>query len=164
MKAKLFITLITLLVMNISCQKKVNIDAEKTAVNAVINDMEKVFETNDAELLSKIVSHNPDNIFLGTDAAECFVGYDNFMEAQKRFFISVEKGGEMTFRDVVTKIGKNGDVAWVSCLMDWKGKSQGQPFAYEGLRMTIVLEKQDGKWLIVHLHGSVPVSGQSVKY
>ena len=164
MKAKLFVTLITLLVIIISCQKKFDIEIEKSAVNVVINDIEKVFETNDAELLSKLVSHNPDNIFFGTDAAERFVGYDNFIEAQKRFFSSVEKGGEITFRDIVTKIGKNGDVAWVSFFMDWKGKSQGEPFAYEGIRMTIVLEKQEEKWLIVHLHGSIPVSGQSVKY
>lgn len=57
----------------------------------------------------------------------------------------MEKGSEITFHDVILDINKSGDTAWVSCLMDWKGKSQGKAFAYEGLRMTIVLEKQDGK-------------------
>lgn len=52
----------------------------------------------------------------------------------------------------------------MSYLIDWKGKSQGEAFAFEGLRMTIVIEKQDGKLMIVHVHGSVPVSGQTVKY
>ena len=146
------------------CTQKVDIEAEKTAVRVVINDMEKAFETNDPELLSMVISHSPDNIFFGTDAVERFVGYDNFIEAQKQFFASVEKGSEITFHDVVLDIDKSGDAAWVSGLMDWKGMSQGEAFAFEGLRMTIVFEKQDDKWVIVHMHGSVPVSGQAVKY
>ena len=131
---------------------------------AVVNDLEKAFETNDLELISNIFSHSPDSIFFGTDAAERFVGYDNFIGAMKRFFVSLEKGSEQTFYDVILDINKSGDAAWVSLLEDSKGKSQGEAFSFEGARLTIVLEKQDGKWIIVHLHSSVPVSGQAVKY
>ena len=146
------------------CTSKVDIDAEKTAVRLVIYDLEKAFETNDLELLSKLFSHNADNIFIGTDAAERWVGYDSFIEAQKQFFVSVEKGSEITFYDVVLDINESGDAAWISCLMDWKGKSQEEPFAVEGGRMTLVLENQIGTWVIVHIHGSIPVSGQIVQY
>ncbi len=163
MKNFIILVIAAFLIMS-GCTPKVDIDAEKTAVRLVIDDLEKAFETNDLELLSKLFSHNTDNIFIGTDAAERWVGYDRFIEAQKQFFISVEKGSEITFNDVVLDINKSGEAAWTSYLMDWKGKSQEEPFTFEGIRMTTVLEKQDEKWLIVHLHGSIPVSGQMVQY
>ncbi|MFC1539506.1 nuclear transport factor 2 family protein [Candidatus Latescibacterota bacterium] len=143
---------------------QVDLEAEKTAVGSVLIDIEKAFETNDPELLSNIFSDNPDNIFFGTDAAERWVGFGSFIEAQKQFFVSVEKGSDITFRDVVIDIDNSGNTAWLSCLMDWKGKAQGVAFANEGLRMTTVLEKQDGKWVVVQMHGSVPVSGQAIIY
>ncbi len=162
---KNFIILVVATILIVSgCTPKVDIEAEKAVVRAVVNDLEKALETNDLELLSKLFSHSPDNIFIGTDMAERWVGYDSFIEAHKQFFVSVEKGSEITSHDVVLAINKSGDVAWVSSLGDWKGKSQGESFTFEGLRMTMVLEKQDGKWVIVHSHGSVPVSGQMVKY
>ncbi|MHB1193872.1 MAG: nuclear transport factor 2 family protein [Longimicrobiales bacterium] len=34
----------------------------------------------------------------------------------------------------------------------------------EGMRLTGVLEKRNGTWLMVHFHGSVPVSAQIVAY
>ena len=161
--ALIILVVATILIVS-GCTPKVDIEAEKTLVRVVFDDLEKAFETNDLELLSKLFSHSPDNIFIGTDAAERLVGYDRLIEAQKQFIVSVEKGSEITKHDVVLAINKSGDAAWVSFLMDWKGKSQGESFTFEGLRMTIVLEKQDGKWVIVHTHGSVPVSGQAVKY
>jgi len=162
---KNFIILATIMFMIvIGCSSKINNEAEKTVIQSIVNDVEKAFETNNPELLSKIFSHSPDNIFIGTDAAERWVGYDAFIEAQKRFFTSIETGSQITFRDIVLSINKSGDTAVVSHLMDWKGKAQGEPFNFEGLRETIVLEKQNGKWVIVHVHGSVPVSGQAMKY
>ena len=162
---KNFITLVVATILIVSgCTPKVDIEAEKTAVRAVVDDLERAFETNDPELLAQLFSHSPDNIFFGTDADERFVGYDSFIKAQKQFFVSVEKGSEITFHDVVLDINKSGDAAWTSCLMDWKGTSQEESFAIDGLRMTIVLENQNGKWVIVHMHGSIPVSGQMVKY
>ena len=162
---KNFIILVVATILIVSgCTPKVDIEAEKAVVRVVLDDLEKALETNDLELLSKLYSHSPDNIFIGTDMAERWVGYDSFIEAQKQFFVSVEKGSEITSHDVVLAINKSGDVAWVSYLMDWKGKSSGEAFAFEGMRITIVIEKQDGKWVIVHSHGSVPVSGQMVKY
>lgn len=158
------IPVVAIILMVSGCTPKVDIEAEKTAVRAVINDVNRAFETNDPELLAQLVSHSPDNIFFGTDMAERWVGFNSFIEAQKQFFVSLEIGSEITMHDVVFAINKSGDAAWMSYLMDWKGKSQGESFNIEGLRATVVMEKKDGKWMIVHWHGSVPVSGQMVEY
>jgi ketosteroid isomerase-like protein len=147
-----------------SCAPKVDIQAEKIAVRATVDSLMTALETNNIEILARVFSHDPDNVFFGTDTAERFVGYESFIDATKRQFVSVEPGCQITLRDVVVGISKDGDAAWVSYLSDWKGKAQGQPFAFSGLRGTFVLEKQNSKWSIVHAHGSVPVSGQAVKY
>ncbi|MGA9365570.1 MAG: nuclear transport factor 2 family protein [Bacteroidota bacterium] len=147
-----------------SCAPKPDIQAEKAAVRAIIDSLKTASETNNSDILATIFSHSPDNIFFGTDSAERWVGYESIIDAFKRTFASVEPGSQMTLRDVVVGVSSDGDAAWVSYLTDWKGKSQGQPFAFTGLRFTAVLEKQNSKWSIVHVHCSVPVSGQAIKY
>lgn len=162
---KNIVIVVVILVLTLcSCAPKVDTNAEKALIRAVVDSLETANETNSPELLSRMFSHSPDNIFFGTDAAERWVGYDQFIDAQKRAFASIEKGSQATMREVAVGIDKSGDAAWISGLMDWKGTSQGQAFAFEGLRLTAVLENQNGKWTIVHLHCSVPVSGQAVKY
>jgi ketosteroid isomerase-like protein len=160
----LVILTVSLLLAFCSCAPKADIQAEKAAVRAIIDSLKTASETNNSDILATIFSHSPDNIFFGTDSAERWVGYEPFMDAQKRGFASIEQGSQITMRDVVVGINSGGDAAWVSGLMDWKGRSQGQPFAFAGLRFTAVLEKQNSRWSIVHLHGSVPVSGQAIKY
>ena len=163
MKTLLILTA-SLLLAFCSCAPKADIQAEKAAVRAIIDSLKTASETNNSDILARIVSHSSDNVFFGTDSAEHFVGYESFIDATKRSFASVEPESQMPLRDVVVGVSKGGDAAWVSYLCDYKGKSQGQPFAFSGLRGTVVLEKQNSKWSIVHVHVSIPVSGQAIKY
>jgi len=163
MKTLVILTMLLFLAF-IGCAPKVDVQVDKAAVRAIVDSMIIAVETNNLDIMTRIVSHSPDNVFFGTDSAEHFVGYESFIDAMKRSFASVEPGSQMPLRDVVVGVSKGGDAAWVSYLCDYKGKSQGQPFAFSGLRGTVVLEKQNSKWSIVHVHGSVPVSGQAVKY
>jgi ketosteroid isomerase-like protein len=163
MKTLVILTMLLFLAF-IGCAPKADVQADKAAVLAIVDSLTVATETNNLDIMTRIVSHSPDNVFFGTDSAEHFVGYESFIDAMKRSFASVEPGSQMPLRDVVVGVSKGGDAAWVSYLCDYKGKSQGQPFAFSGLRGTVVLEKQNSKWSIVHVHGSVPVSGQAVKY
>ena len=163
MKTLLVLTASLLLVF-CSCAPKADVQADKAAVRAIVDSLVIATETNNVDLMARIFSHRPDNVFFGTDSAERFVGYESFIEAAKRQVASVEPGGKMTLRDVVVGISPDGDAAWVSYLADWSGTTQGQPFTLRGLRGTVVLEKQNSKWSIVHAHGSVPVSGQAITY
>jgi len=169
-KFLMIIPLVILLCFTFSCQKQaeeekpaVDIDAEKAKVKSVVDMVETAFETEDMEILSKCFSRNPDMIIFGTDAAERWVGWDAFAEAQQQFFEALEEC-DISTKDLVIKVHKTGEVAWVSWLMDWEGKALGEPFAFKGIRLTGVMEKLDGNWVIVQWHGSVPVSGQAVKY
>ena len=141
----------------------VDLEAAKVAVNSVLDQWIQMVDTENSELFSKLVAHDPDMVTFGTDAAERWVGYESLENAMKKQFESTEET-KGTSRERVITVHKSGEVAWWSELWDWKGKAQGQPFALEGMRLTGVLEKRNGNWVIVQLHVSVPVSGQAIKY
>ena len=173
--ASIFVfSLVFLFSLSVGCKKvekeaaeepsvAVDLEGAKAAVNSVINLCYESFETENMDLLSKLIAHDPDIIVFGTDAAERWVGYEPLAESMKKQFESFEEA-KYTSRERVIKVNKSGEVAWWSELLDMRGKAQGQPFAMEGLRMTGVCEKRDGNWVVVQLHFSVPVSGQAVKY
>jgi ketosteroid isomerase-like protein len=141
----------------------VDLEAAKVAVNSVLDQWMQMVDTENLELFSKLIAHDPDMVSFGTDSAERWVGYESFENAMKKQFESVEvsKG---TSRERVIVVHKSGEVAWLSCLWDWTGKAQGESFALAGMRVTGVLEKRNGNWVFVQVHASVPVSGQAVKY
>jgi ketosteroid isomerase-like protein len=168
-------SLAVLLFFAFACQKKaekaetkevapvVNLEAEKAAVKTVLDQFIQASKIEDMELFSKIMAHDDDMVNLGTDAAERWVGWEPFKNSIEKQFASLEET-DISVREQVIKVHKSGEVAWFSEFMDLKGKAQGQPYALEGARFTGVLEKRNGSWLIVQIHGSVPVSGQAVKY
>jgi len=49
-------------------------------------------------------------------------------------------------------------------VIDWTTRSGDEAVSVPGIRITTVLEKRQGVWLIVHFHYSVPVAGQAIKY
>jgi len=167
-------SLVFLLCITVGCKKvgkeaaeepsvAVDLEGAKAAVNSVLNLLCESFDTENMDLFSKLIAHDPDIIVFGTDAAERFVGYEPFAESVKKQFESFEEA-KYTSRERVIKVHKSGEVAWASMLVDVRGKTQGQPFAVEGWRITGVFEKRDGNWVVVQWHVSAPVSGQAVKY
>jgi ketosteroid isomerase-like protein len=132
-------------------------------VTAVMDQVVKAFESKDMAALSRDFAHDPDMVCFGTDAVERFVGWEALRAAVERQFAAQEKL-KAVVHDRVVKVSAGGNVAWVTELWDWDGVSSGEAFNLKNARMTAVLEKRQGHWLIVHTHGSVGVSGQAVKY
>ena len=138
MKTLLVLTA-SLLLIFCSCAPKADVQADKAAVRAIVDSLVIATETNNVDLMARIFSHRPDNVFFGTDSAERFVGYESFIEAAKRQVASVEPGGKMTLRDVVVGISPDGDAAWVSYLADWSGKRKDSHslFVVSGARSSL---------------------------
>ena len=61
-------------------------------------------------------------------------------------------------------VHSSGEIAWVREIADWHVSVGGERIEVNDMRITGVLEKRDGAWLIVQMHVSVPVSGQVVEY
>jgi len=146
-----------------ACTQKVDIEAEKAKVKTVVDQLEQVLETEDMELFSKIMAHDTDMVAFGTDTAEHVVGYEPLKEIIQKQNASFENT-KLTVKDQVIKVNKSGNTAWFSAIVDWDVVAQGQAVNLQGSRVTGVLEKRNGNWVIVQLHVSIPVSGQAAPY
>lgn len=141
----------------------VDLEAEKSAVKEIVDQMAQAMEAEDMETFSNRIAHDPDMVNFGTDAAERWVGWDALKASVEQQFAAFENG-KVSTRDQVIKVHSSGQVAWLSEIMDWSVESQGQRVDLNGLRLTGVLEKRNGKWLFVQMHFSAPVSDQAVEY
>ncbi len=152
----------TLLVFS-GCSQKVDLKTDRNEVTTVVNQMVQAIETEDMNLFAKITAHDADMVNFGTDAAERWVGWDALKDSVEKQFASFDKT-KLTVRDQSIKVDPSGNVAWFSEVADWDIVAQGKPAHIEGSRITGVLEKRDGNWVIVQFHISVPVSAQAAQY
>jgi ketosteroid isomerase-like protein len=172
-KLLLIVPLVFLLCFAFGCKKAeevaeeakpvVDLEAEKAAVKTLVDEWMHCFETEDIETFSNLIAHDPDLVNFGTDAAERWVGWEALRDSVQKQFESTENVIVST-KDQVIFVHKAGEVAWFSMLVDMEGIAQGEPFRQEGMRLTGVLEKLDGNWVVVQIHASVPVSGQAIEY
>jgi uncharacterized protein (TIGR02246 family) len=138
--------------------------ADATAdVKVVMDKMVKAWETNDISLLDAIMARDKDAVSFGTDAAEHFVGYEPVRESVVKQFATYQ-GTKLTIKERSIKLSASGTVAWVAEVVNLATRAGGEDVSYSGMRVTTVLEKRQGAWLIVHFHWSVPVGGQAIKY
>ena len=56
--------------------------------------------------------------------------------------------------DLRINISNSHDVAWYSCMLEDCAEIRGEPACWEDTRWTGVLEKRDGRWVIVQMHFS----------
>jgi uncharacterized protein (TIGR02246 family) len=140
-----------------------DIEKEKAIISERIDQWFRAIDLKDAEMLEDVICDDPELVFFGTDAQERWIGKDEFIAAQKEFF-KVTSNSSLDIYNKTIQISNSGTVAWTSCMMDWDIIAGEQPIHLEGLRLTSVFEKRDGKWVIVQAHGSQPVSGQMVAY
>ena len=168
-RSLVFLSLVIFMALFLSCRcqqeaaVQVDLEIEETAVKAAMNQFWQLFETSDISLVSEVMAHDPDMVIIGTDAAERWVGYEEFRTAMEQQFAAMESL-QASLHHEVFKLHHSGEVAWYSGIADFKGTSLGEDFEIADLRITAVLEKRDAKWVIVQYHGSVPVAGQLVEY
>lgn len=139
------------------CNQTVDIEAEKANVKLVVDQFAQFWETEDMELLSNIMAHDTDMALFGSDAMENFKGWDDFKMSVEQMFPAFSDT-KIKVRDQIIKVNSPGKVAWFSELWDWDLMYDGQPVKIYNQRLTGVLEKRDGKWVLVQFHNSVPVT------
>jgi len=85
------------------------------------------------------------------------VGLDSFKIYAEQWEDPDFRGTRFEFKDLRIMFSSDGDVAWYSCFLDDCGALKGKEFCLENVFQTGVLEKQDGRWVHVLMHGSYPV-------
>ena len=84
-------------------------------------------------------------------------GFDEFEAHAEGWRDPRFKGTTYAFRDLEITFSRSGDVAWYSCRLDDCYEFDGRPGCVENVHQTGVLEKRDGRWVHVLMHGSYPV-------
>jgi uncharacterized protein (TIGR02246 family) len=153
MKHVSIIFIITALTLVMGCQRAVDTAAEKSAINAVLDNYIRSIEKEDIELYGKIFVHDPDMVNFGTGAKERIVGWDalrKVIEAQNAALSETE----ITQSDVTINLSPEGQFAWVTCRWNFKSTMEAQVMQLP-VRCSWVLEKRGNDWKIVHFHKSV---------
>lgn len=151
--AIVFIIITALYATNCSAQT-IDINAEKAKVKLVVDEFYKTFETKDIKLLSGIVAHDSDMVNYGINANLIFVGWNALRDSLTKMLAVMEKT-KMNIKNQVINVEPAGNVAWFSEMCDMDFEYAGHPMQINGQRYTGVLEKRNGKWVIVQFHNSV---------
>ena len=122
---------------------------EEQAIDLAISEMLGAWQIGDSERLHKYYA---DDVSVVSGAWEPpVVGWPNFLASYQKLqarMRGIRKDRENTYVRV------QGNFAWVCFQWDFSGAVDGQPMAARG-QTTLVMEKRNGNWLIVHDHTSV---------
>lgn len=81
-------------------------------------------------------------------------GFSEFRKAEE-FWLSPDfKAIRYDISDLSISISASGDAAWWFCMLDDINLWKGEPAEWRNTRWTGVLEKRDGRWVIVQQHFS----------
>ncbi len=158
MKLKPILGMLTLFAVNLSScstQDMPGQDAEKAEIARVIETSITWALTKDREALLNSVAHDASFFIFHPDSASTIVGYDSFQKLVDDFFMHEDfKATGSEIKDLRVNLSRSGDVAWYSALLDDFGEWKGKPTSWVNARWTGVLEKREGRWVIVQMHFS----------
>ncbi len=127
--------------------------AELGRIEQSIRDCIGWAKTKDFPLLYGVIADDPDFLEVHPDGA-VVRGIEEFRKAEKIWASPDFKALRYEIRDLKIKVSQSGDVAWFFCLLDDINEWKGQPANWENTRWTGVLEKRDGRWVMVQQHFS----------
>ncbi|MBN1896062.1 nuclear transport factor 2 family protein [bacterium] len=148
--------IIVALIAMVSCHhqdRAFNIETEKQAVEKAIRTSIGWAKNKDLDLLYGVIANDTD--YLEVDPHDRIVrGIQEFKKTSDFFMSDDFKAIRYEIRDLKIGFSKSGDVAWFFCMLDDINEWKGQPANWENARWTGVLEKRDGRWVIVQMHFS----------
>lgn len=131
-----------------------NLEAEKAAVAQVIHDAICWALTKDRALQESTMAHDENLAVIWTSSDSAVFGWKQYVKLFDIWMDPRFKATLTEIRDLRINISPSGDVAWFSATLDDLGEWDGKPVGARDIRWTGVLEKQDGKWVFVQMHGS----------
>lgn len=125
-------------------------------VQAALKRMMDAYASRDLSGVLDCFASDADVVLIGTGADEKCVGPEQIRRQVERDWTQSESAA-MAFS--WTSISAAGATAWAAVDGSFRFRAGGQEGALPA-RGTFVLEKRDGKWLIVHMHVSTPNAAQ----
>jgi ketosteroid isomerase-like protein len=131
-------------------------ESEKLLIERTIHASIGWAKNKDINLLYSIIDH--DSSFLEVHPEPKVVkGFSDFMKAEKFWMSPDFKAIRYDISDLQINISQSGTVAWWFCMLDDMNEWKGDPANWENTRWTGIMEKRNGKWIIVQQHFSYAV-------
>ena len=130
-----------------------NRDAEIEKISRVIDSAIGWFKTKDFSVMFNVFAQDSNFLEVHPDST-VVKGFDQLKKNSDIFKNPVFLYVRHEIWDLKINLSKNGDTAWFFCMLNdistWKGRQVG----WENTRWTGVLEKRNGRWVIVQQHFS----------
>ena len=131
------------------------LQAETIEIRRVIRDSIGWAATKDKDLLYSCFAQDAELFWFSPDDAGTQRGFESFTETVEGVVMKEEfQAVGMEIRELAIRISPSGDAAWWHCRLDDFNTWKGQPINWNDVRWTGVLEKREGRWLIVQMHFS----------
>ena len=128
-------------------------EKEKAVIAKVIHDNIGWAMTKDRALSESTMAHD-ERLFIFNPNSEVTVGWDQQVKGFEHWMDPRFKATGLDIRDMRIDWSPAGNVAWWSCILDDLAEWDGKPGGWKDTRWTGVLEKRNGKWVIVQMHFS----------
>ena len=128
--------------------------SEKAVITKVIHDSFAWALTKDRALFESTFAKDDDFFSFFPDSKSTVVGWNQFQKTLDNWMDPRNKAIRFDIRDLRLDCSESGTVAWFSAVVDDEGEWDGTPWGAKNVRWTGVLEKRNGKWVIVQQHMS----------
>jgi ketosteroid isomerase-like protein len=136
-----------------SSKKDFDIEREKLLVERAINGSIGWAKDKNLAWLYNVIAN--DSSFLEIHPGDRIVkGFNEFRKSEGFWMSPDFKAVRYEIRDLKVTISQAGDAAWWFCILDDINEWKGLPTSWENTRWTGVLEKREGRWVIVQQHFS----------
>ncbi|MFY9739015.1 MAG: nuclear transport factor 2 family protein [Candidatus Cybelea sp.] len=132
---------------------------DSSAIDALYQQFGNAFRHKDLNAIMLPYVHNNTLFVFDVSTPREHVGWDDYRADWKAFFDSIK--GNPTFSISELSVTISGEVAYAHSIQSFSG-NMGNLHAM-AVRVTDVLRKTNGKWLIVEEHVSVPVDFTTLK-
>jgi len=130
-------------------------DSDLPEIRQVIHNSIAWALTKNKALLDSCFTHEGDLLILNPNHFEPDRGFEPLEQSWEDFWSREEfRAISFEMRNLRIKLSRSGDVAWFYTVMDDIGEWAGQDASWLNTRWTGVLEKREGRWVIVQQHFS----------
>ena len=143
------------LISCINLDKEIVIEqkSEMAIISNTIHSAISWAKNKDFTVSNRIIANDSD--YLEVDPDNRIVrGFKEFKKNEEFFADTNFKAIRYEIRDMKILISQSGTVAWYYCVLDDINEWKGKPACWMNTRWTGVLEKREGKWVIVQMHFS----------
>jgi len=128
-----------------------------------IREIEKIIQAHiewavnnkDRQTLFSTIIENEELFLYQTDSKSTITGIREFTDLVDTIFMSGDfKALRTEIKNVRIHVSSTMRTAWFSCILNDYNEYQGNPFVWENVRWTGILEKIGGRWKIFQMHFS----------